>query len=114
MEPGSVIEQFDVLEDGRPRCFSIRERTAIIDFKLQIGEETLNHCVVVGHAWPAHAQYYFGFRRFRRFRRFCTVLRASVLAALIVMKGQPRSGRVASQRHFKGIHRKFGELLVAQ
>lgn len=107
MEPGAVIEQLDVLEDGRPRCFSIGERTAIIDFKLQIGEETLNHCVVVGHARPAHAQYYFGFRR------FCTVLQASVLAALIVMKGQPRSGRVASQRHFKGIHCKFGELLVA-
>ena len=70
MEPGSVLEQFDVLEDGHPRCFSIGERTAIIDLKLQIGEETLNHCVVVGHAWPACAQYYFFFVAFALHCRF--------------------------------------------
>lgn len=107
MEPDSVIEQFDVLEDSRPCSFSTGERTVIIDFKLQIGEETFNHCAVVGHAWPTHAQCYFGFRR------FSTVLQASVMAALIVMKGQPGSGRVASQRHFKHIHHKLGDLLVA-
>ena len=35
MEPGSVIEQFDVLEDGCTRCFSIGERTAIIENRVQ-------------------------------------------------------------------------------
>ncbi len=88
MEPVSAIEKLDVLKDCRPCCFSTGKRTAIIDFELQIGVETLNHCVVVGRAWPAHAQCYFSFRRFRRFR---AVLQTPVLAALIVMKSQ--SGR---------------------
>lgn len=86
MEPGSAIEQLGVLEDSRPCCFSTGERTAIIDFKLQIGEEAFYHCVVVGHALQVHVQRYFGFRR------LCTVFQASVLAALIAMKGRPGAG----------------------
>ncbi|MNM50536.1 hypothetical protein D3C81_615800 [compost metagenome] len=87
MKPSSVIEQLDVLEDGRPCCFSTGKGAAIVDFELQIGEETLNHCVVVGHAGATHAQRYLGFRR------FCTVLEAPVLTALIENRGQSRVSR---------------------
>lgn len=34
MKPGSVMEQLDVLEDGRPCSFSVDKGTAIVDFEL--------------------------------------------------------------------------------
>jgi hypothetical protein len=82
MQPGPVIEHFDVLKDRGSGGLPGFKMAAVIDFQLQIRKETLYHGVVIGHAGPAHAQPYFCFRR------FCPVVEAPVLAALVVVKDQ--------------------------
>ena len=95
MQPGPVVEDFDVLKDSCSGGLPIFERAAVVYFQLQVRKEALDQCIVVRHAGPAHAQSDF------RFRRFCPVVQASVLAALVVMKGQAWPRVALQQRHIQ-------------
>ena len=55
MQPGPVVEDFDVLKDRCSGGLPIFERAAVVDFQLQVRKEALDHRVVVRHAGPAHA-----------------------------------------------------------
>ena len=55
MYPRAVIEQFDVIEDRRPRCVAGLERVMPRQFVLEIREEAFDDGVVVAISLLAHA-----------------------------------------------------------
>src|SRR5215207_10876634 len=54
MEPTSVVEPFQVLEDGTPCYLSIGETSPMDELGLQGGNEALRHRVVQGSSGPSH------------------------------------------------------------
>jgi hypothetical protein len=54
MQPTSVVEPFQVLEDGTPRYLSLGETPAMHELGLQGGDEALCHRVVQGGSGPSH------------------------------------------------------------
>lgn len=71
-----------------------------MDFMLHVVEEALDDYVVVGRAWPSHAQCYFWLSPLSPLSHGIAGFGTGV------MKGRPRSGRVATQRHFKRMYRR--------
>src|SRR5215218_8828328 len=54
MQPASVVEPFQVLEDGTPRYLSIGETLPMHELRLQGGDEAFRHGIVQGSSGPSH------------------------------------------------------------
>jgi hypothetical protein len=102
MQPPTIVERFQVLEDGTPRYLSIGETLAMHEFALQRGDETLRHGVVQGTPGPSHR------------RNDADLLEAPaerdrrVLGAAIGMMHESRGWFAPPYRHLQGVDHKLG------
>src|SRR5512132_4332286 len=98
MQPTSVVERFQVLEDGAPRYLSIGETPSMHEeFGLQGGDETLCHGVVQDGPGPSHRRndadlFEAPAERDRR-----------VLGAAIGMRHESRGWFAPPYRHLQGV-----------
>src|SRR5215211_6723434 len=103
MQPPTVVERFQVLEDGTPRYLSRGETPAMHEeFGLQGGDETLRHGIVQGTPRPSHR------------RNEADLLQAPaerdrrVLGAAIGMMYESRGWFAPPYRHLQGVDHELG------
>src|SRR5215210_24710 len=102
MQPASVVEPFQVLEDGTPRYLSIGETSSMHELGLQGGDEALCHRVVQGGSGPSHRR-----NDADLFEALAEGDRC-VLDAAVGMMHESRRWLTPPHRHLEGIHHKLG------